>query len=234
MTYQVLGASQVRANNVFSVPPAVHEGISLLTEHPLTFWHVDQESGIIVLADETLSTDEFSFIDNSKFYEKKSEERDIRPPAQLTEHYEFELTEGDYVFFLADTDDEQQRVYLLVDHQFEQIVDAIVLLYQQLVDESEETGTSDIVKAAVKEEVDDDALAEADFYDAMDADIQGSLEVASQELVDTGSLAESVKAQAGGVSMQSVVDDAVAAVDVGGTDVDEGTVDRLLDQNLPT
>jgi len=125
---QVYDSTSFRDNNFLSIPPDVWKQVSEDgLRGKIAFWHVYSDEGdlVILLADDKIQRDEFTFAESSEYYdEKESGDRDIRPPKDVQRL--LKLDDKNPVVFLVGYSDlfreDLNAVFLLRAHQLAELL----------------------------------------------------------------------------------------------------------------
>lgn len=118
MGFDVIGGSEVLSDRYVNVPDQLKGPISMGDENRVTFWHLEEETGFMTIAEASMRKDGFEFYDSTVMSVTKSGNgRRARPPKDLFTDYEYSFEPGKQALFLSTPDIDLGATYLItVDH----------------------------------------------------------------------------------------------------------------------
>lgn len=130
MGFEVLSGGTVLSDHYVNVPDRLKGPISMGDENRVTFWHLEEKTGFMTIAEASMREDEFEFYDSTVLAETKSGDgRRARPPKDLFSDYEYSFEKGDMALFISTPEIELGATYLITLDHLNDLFGRIIGLY---------------------------------------------------------------------------------------------------------
>jgi len=130
MGFKVLSGGEVLSDNYVNVPDRLKSPISVGDENRVTFWHLEEATGFMTIAETHLEDEAFEFYTSTLLAETKSGDgRQARPPKDLFTDYEYSFETGDLALFISTPDIEAGATYLITLEHLNDLFGRIFSVY---------------------------------------------------------------------------------------------------------